>query len=152
MKEIKEINKNRKAKFKRLLTDFVNNRIGVSEIIDKSLINKDLFSITEQYLTHAKRDIMSCETQEDINTRLSVYVNVLLDLNKKYSHVAKCVNSIRKGRFKPELAQKKEDYFGHKMEIIFTEICYIVCFPDDNIKLFCDRKCVNDIQCELPRN
>ena len=107
MKEIKEIDKNRRAKFKRLLTDFVNNRIGVSEIISRSLINKDLFSITEQSLTHAKRDIMSCETQEDINTRLSVYVNVLLDLNKKYSHVAKCVNSIRKGRFKPELAQKK---------------------------------------------
>ena len=42
MKEIKEIDKNRKAKFKRLLTDFVNNRIGVSEIIAKSLINKDL--------------------------------------------------------------------------------------------------------------
>ena len=129
MKEIKEIDKNRKAKFKRLLTDFVNNRIGVSEIIAKSLINKDLFSITEQYLTHAKRDIMSCETQEDINTRLSVYVNVLLDLNKKYSHVAKCVNSIRKGRFKPELAQKKEYYFGHKMEIILTELGCIVCFP-----------------------
>ena len=151
MKEIKEIDKNRKAKFKRLLTDFVNNRIGVSEIIAKSLINKDLFSITEQYLTHAKRDIMSCETQEDINTRLRVYVNVLLDLNKKYSHVAKCVNSIRKGRFKPELAQKKEYYFGHKMEIILTELGCIVCFPEENIKLFCDSKCkcVNDIQFNL---
>lgn len=146
MKEIKEINKNRKAKFKRLLTDFVNNRIGVSEIIDKSLINKDLFVITEQYLTHAKRDIMSCETQEDINTRLSVHVKVLLDLNKTYSHVAKCVNSIRKGRFKPELVQKKEYYFGHKMEINFTEFGYIVCFPEDNIKLFCERKSVNEIQ------
>lgn len=148
MKEIKEIDKNRKAKFKRLLTDFVNNRIGVSEIIAKSLINKDLFSVTEQYLTYAKRDIMSCETQEDINTRLSVYVKVLLDLNKKYSHVAKCVNSIRKGRFKPELARKKEYYFGHKMEISFTEFGCIVCFPEDNIKLFCDSKCkyVNDIQ------
>ena len=75
MKEIKEIDKNRRAKFKRLLTDFVNNRIGVREIIDKSLINNDLFSITEQYLTHAKRDIMSCETQEDINTRFGVHVN-----------------------------------------------------------------------------
>ena len=148
MKEIKEINKNRKAKLERLLTDFVNNRIVVSEIIDKSLINNDLFSITEQYLTHAKRDIMSCETQEDINTRLSVHVNVMLELNKKYSHVAKCVNSIRKGRFKPELAQKKEYYFGHKMEIILTELGCIVCFPEDNIKLFCDSKCkcVNDIQ------
>ena len=151
MKEIKEINKNRKAKFKRLLTDFVNNRIGVSEIISMSLINKDLSSITEQYLTHAKHDIMRCETQEDINTRLSVYVNVLLDLNKKYSHVSKCINSIRKGRFKPELAQKKEYYFGHKMEINFTELGCIVCFPEENIKLFCDSKCkcVNDIQFNL---
>ena len=148
MKEIKEIDKNRKAKFERLLTDFLNNRIGTSEILAKSSINKDLFSLTEQYLTHAKRDIMSCETQEDIDTRLSVHVKVLLDFNKTYSHVAKCVNSMRNGRFKPELAQKKEYYFGHKMEINFTEIGYIVCFPEDNIKLFCDSKCkcVNDIQ------
>lgn len=146
MKEIKEIDKNRKAKFERLLTDFLNNRIGVREIIDKSSINKDLFSLTEQYLTYAKRDIMSCETQEDINTRFGVHVKFLLDFNKTYSHVAKLVNSIRKGRFKPELAQKKEYYFGHKMEINFTEICYIVCFPEDNIKLFCDSKFVNDIQ------
>lgn len=151
MKEIKEIDKNRKAKFKRLLTDFVNNRIGVSEIIAKSLINNDLFSITEQYLTYAKRDIMSCETQEDINTRFSVHVKFLLDLNKTYSHVAKCVNSIRKGRFKPELAQNKEYYFGHKMEINFTEFGCIVCFTEDNIKLFCDSKCkcVNEIQFNL---
>ena len=151
MKEIKEIDKNRKAKFKRLLTDFVNIRIGVSEIIAKSLINKDLFSITEQYLTRAKRDIMSCETPEDINTRFSVHVKVLLDFNKTYSHVAKCVNSIRKGRFKPELAQKKEDYFGHKMEISCTELGCIVCLPEENIKLFCDSKCkcVNDIQFNL---
>ena len=146
MKEIKEIDKNRRAKFNRLLTDFVNNRIGVREIIDKSLINNDLFSITEQYLTHAKRDIMSCETQEDINTRFGVHVKFLLDFNKTYSHVAKCVNSIRKGRFKPELAQKKEYYFGHKMEINFTELGYIVFFPEDNIKLFCERKSVNEIQ------
>lgn len=146
MKETKEINKNRKAKFERLLTEFMNNRIGVNEIISMSLINKDLFSLTEQYLTYAKRDIMSCETQEDIDTRFGVHVMVLLDFNKAYSHVAKCVNSIRKGRFKPELAQKKEYYFGHKMEIIFTDICYIVCFPEDNIKMFCDRNCVNDIQ------
>ena len=149
MIEVKEINKNRKAKFERLLDEFVNNRIGAREILAKSFINNDLFSITEQYLTYAKRDIMSCETQEDINKRFSVHVKFLLDLNKTYSHVAKCVNSIRKGRFKPELAQKKEYYFGHKMEIIFTEICYIVCFPDDNIKLFCDSKCVNDIQFNL---
>ena len=146
MKETKEINKNRKAKFERLLTEFMNNHIGVSEIISRSLINKDLFSLTEQYLTYAKRDIMSCETQEDIDTRFGVHVMVLLDFNKAYSHVSKCVNSIRKGRFKPELAQKKEYYFGHKMEIIFTDICYIVCFPEDNIKMFCERNRVNDIQ------
>ena len=146
MKEIKEIDKNRRAKFKRLLTDFVNNRIGASELLSKSLINKDLLSITEQYLTHAKRDIMSCETKEDIDNRFGVHVNVLLHFNKTYSHVAKCVNSIRKGRFKPELAQKKEYYFGHKMEINFTEFGYIVFFPEDNIKLFCERKSVNEIQ------
>ena len=148
MIQVKEINKNRKAKFERLLDEFVNNRIGAREILAKSFINNDLFSITEQYLTYAKRDIMSCEKQEDIDTRLSVHVNVLLDFNKTYSHVAKCVNSIRKGRFKPELAQKKEYYFGHKMEINFTELGCIVCFPEDNIKLFCDSKCkcVNDIQ------
>lgn len=149
MKEIKEIDKNRKAKFERLLAEFVNNRIGASAILAQSFINKDLFGLTEQYLTHAKRDVMSCETQEDINTRLSVHVKVLLDFNKTYSHVAKCVNSIHKGRFKPELAQKKEDYFGHKMEISFTELGYIVCFPEDNIKLFCGSKCVNDIQFNL---
>lgn len=146
MKEIKEIDKNRKAKFERLLTDFMDNRIGAREILAKSFINNDLFSITEQYLTYAKRDIMSCETKEDIDNRFGVHVKVLLDFNKTYSHVAKCVNSIRKGRFKPELAQKKEYYFGHKMEISFTELGYIVCFPEDNIKLFCYSKCVNDIQ------
>ena len=149
MKEIKEIDKNRKAKFKRLLDEFVNNRIGAREILAKSFIDKNLFSLTEQYLTYAKRDIMSCETKEDIDTRFGVHVKVLLDFNKTYSHVAKCVNSIRKGRFKPELAQKKEYYFGHEIEISFTEIGYIVCFPEDNIKLFCGSKCVNDIQFNL---
>ena len=149
MKEIKEIDKNRKAKFKRLLTDFVNNRIGAREILAKSFIDKNLFILTEQYLTYAKRDIMSCETKEDIDNRFGVHVKVLLDFNKKYSHVAKCVNSIRKGRFKPELAQKKEYYFGHKMEINFTELGYIVFFPEDNIKLFCERKSVNEIQFNL---
>lgn len=149
MKEIKEINKNRKAKFERLLTEFVNNRIGASEILAQSFINKVLFGLTEQYLTHAKRDIMSCDTQEDIVARTSVHVKVLLDFNKTYSHVGKCVNSIYKGRFNPEMAQKKEDYFGHKMEISFTEFGYIVCFPEDNIKIFCGSKCVNDIQFNL---
>ena len=149
MKEIKEIDKNRKAKFERLLSDFVNNRIGVSAILSKSFINKELFGLTEQYLTYAKRDMMSCKNQEDIDTRLGVHVKVLLDFNKTYSHVGKCINSIRKGRFKPELAQKKEYYFGHKMEINLAELGYIVCFPEDKIKLFCDSKCVNDIQFDL---
>lgn len=149
MKEIKEIDKNRKAKFERLLAEFVNNRIGASAILAQSFINKDLFGLTEQYLTHAKRDIMSCETQEDIDTRFSIHVKFLMDFNKTYSHVAKCVNSIRKGRFKPELAQKKEYYFGHKMKISFTELGYIVFFPEDNIKLFCERKSVNEIQFNL---
>lgn len=149
MKETKEINKNRKAKFERLLSDFVNNRIGASAILAKSFINKELFSLTEQYLTYAKRDMMSCKNQEDIDTRLGVHVKVLLDFNKTYSHVGKCINSIRKGRFKPKIAKEKEEYFGHKMEINFTEIGYIVCFPEDNIKLFCDSKCVNDIQFNL---
>lgn len=149
MKEIKEIDKNRKAKFERLLAEFVNNRIGASAILAQLFINKDLFGLTEQYLTHAKRDIMSCETQEDIDTRFSIHVKFLMDFNKTYSHVAKCVNSIRKGRFKPELAQKKEYYFGHKMKISFTELGYIVFFPEDNIKLFCERKSVNEIQFNL---
>lgn len=149
MIQVKEINKNRKAKFERLLSEFVNNRIGAREILAKSFINNDLFSITEQYLTYAKRDIMSCENKEDIENRFGVHVKVLLDFNKTYSHVAKCVNSIRKGRFKPELAQKKEYYFGHKMKINLTESGYIVCFPEDNIKLFCYSKCVNDIQFNL---
>ena len=149
MKQVKEIDENRKAKFERLLSDFVNNRIGVSAILAKSFINKELFGITEQYLTYAKRDMMSCKNQEDIDTRLGVHVKVLLDFNKTYSHVGKCINSIRKGRFKPTMAQEKEEYFGHKMEINFTEIGYIVCFPEDNIKLFCDSKCVNDIQFDI---
>ena len=146
MKETKEINKNRKAKFERLLVEYVNNRIDADALLERSYIYKNILGLAEQYLAHAKRDIMSCETQEEINTRFGVHVKFLLDFNKTYSHVAKCVNSIRKGRFKPELAQKKEYYFGHKIEIIFTEICYIVCFPEDNIKLFCYSKCVNDIQ------
>ena len=146
MKEIKEIDKNRKAKFKRLLTDFVNNRIGVSEIIDKSLINKDLFSITEQYLTRAKRDIMSCETQDEINDRLNEHVNFLLDFNKTFHNVSKCMNSVTKGRFNPEREQKKETYFGSKMDLVITELGYTIEFPEERVKLFCSGKFVNDIQ------
>ena len=151
MKETKEINKNRKAKFERLLVEYVNNRIDANAVLGRSYIYNNLLELAEQYLAHAKRDVLSCETQEEINDRIDEHVKFLLDFNKTFSHVSKCVNSIRKGRFKPELAQKKEYYFGHKMEIIFTEICYIVCFPEDNIKLFCDSKCkcVNDIQFNL---
>ena len=149
MIQVKEINKNRKAKFEHLIVDYVNNRIDADAVLERSYIYKNLLELAEQYLTYAKRDIMSCETKEDIDTRFGVHVKVLLDFNKTYSHVAKCVNSIRKGRFKPELAQKKEYYFGHKMEINFTELGYIVFFPEDNIKLFCERKSVNEIQFNL---
>lgn len=148
MKETKEINKNRKTKFERLLVEYVNNSMDVDAILERSFIYKNLHELAEQYLAHAKRDVLSCETQEEINDRIDEHVKFLLDFNKTYSHVAKCVNSIRKGRFKPEMAQKKEYYFGHKMEISFTELGCIVCFPEENIKLFCDSKCkcVNDIQ------
>ena len=148
MIQVKEINKNRKAKFERLLVDYVNNSIDATTILKRSYIYKNLLGLAEQYIAHAKRDVLGCETQEEINDRINEHVRFLLDFNKTYSHVAKCVNSIRKGRFKPELAQKKEYYFGHKMEINFTELGCIVCFPEDNIKLFCDSKCkcVNDIQ------
>lgn len=148
MKETKEINKNRKAKFERLLVEYVNNSIAADAILERSFIYKNLHELAEQYLAHAKRDVLSCETQEEINDRIDEHVKFLLDFNKTFSHVSKCVNSIRKGRFKPELAQKKEYYFGHKMEISFTELGCIVCFPEDNIKLFCNSKCkcVNDIQ------
>ena len=149
MKEIKEIDKNRKAKFERLLTDFVNNRIGVSEIISRSLINKDLFSITEQYLTRAKRDIMSCETQDEINNRLNSHVNFLLDFNKTFAHVSKCLNCVQRGRFKPLAQQKKGMYFGRKMEVTITELGYTIDFPEERVKLYCSKKCVNDIQFNL---
>lgn len=148
MIQVKEINKNRKAKFEHLLVDYVNNCIDANAVLGRSYIYNNLLELAEQYLAHAKRDVLSCETQEEINDRIDEHVKFLLDFNKTFSHVSKCVNSIRKGRFKPELAQKKEYYFGHKMEISFTELGCIVCFPEDNIKLFCNSKCkcVNDIQ------
>ena len=149
MKEIKEINKNRKAKFERLLTDFLNNRIGTSEILAKSSINKDLFSLTEQYLTHAKRDIMSCETQDEINDRLNEHVNFLLDFNKTFAHVSKCLNCVQSGRFKPLAQQKKGMYFGRKMEVTITELGYTIDFPNERVKLFCTKKIVNDIKFNL---
>lgn len=151
MKIVKEINKNRKAKFKRLLVEYVNNSIDANAVLGRSYIYKNLLELAEQYIAHAKRDIMSCETQDEINDRIEEHVNFLLDFNKTFHNVSKCMNSVQKGRFKPELAQKKEYYFGHKMEINFTELGCIVCFPEDSIKLFCDSKCkcVNDIQFNL---
>ena len=149
MKEIKEIDKNRRAKFERLLTEFMNNRIGVSEIISRSLINKDLFSITEHYLTRAKRDIMSCESQEEINDRLNSHVNFLLDFNKTFAHVSKCLNCVQSGRFKPLAQQKKGMYFGRKMEVTITELGYTIDFPNERVKLFCTKKIVNDIKLNL---
>lgn len=148
MIQVKEINKNRKAKFERLLVEYVNYRIDATTFLKRSHIYKNLLGLAEQYLANAKRDILSCETQDEINDRLNEHVRFLLDFNKTFAHVSKCLNSVQKGRFKPELAQKKEYYFGHKMEINFTELGYIVCFPEDKIKLFCGSKCkcVNDIQ------
>ena len=146
MKEIKEINKNRKAKFERLLVDYVNNRIDVTTFLKRSHIYKNLLGLAEQYIAHAKRDVLSCETQEKINDRINVHVNFLLDFNKTFSHVAKCLNSVQKGRFSPEIEQKKETYFGSKMEVVITELGYTIDFPEERVKLYCSKKCVNDIQ------
>ena len=146
MKEIKEINKNRKAKFERLLVDYVNNRIDVTTFLKRSHIYKNLLGLAEQYIAHAKRDVLSCETQEKINDRINEHVNFLLDFNKTFSHVAKCLNSVQKGRFSPEIEQKKEAYFGRKMEVAITELGYTIDFPEERVKLYCSKKHVNDIQ------
>ena len=152
MIQVKEINKNRKAKFERLLVEYFNNRIDATTFLKRSHIYKNLLGLAEQYIAHAKRDVLSCETQEKINDRIDVHVNFLLDFNKTFSHVAKCLNSVQKGRFSPEIEQKKETYFGRKMEVAITELGYTIDFPEERVKLYCSKKCVNDIQCELPRN
>ena len=152
MIQVKEINKNRKAKFKRLLVEYVNNRIDATTLLKRSHIYKNLLGLAEQYIAHAKRDVLSCETQEEINDRIDEHVNFLLVFNKTFSHVAKCLNSVQKGRFSPEIEQKKETYFGSKMEVVITELGYTIDFPEERVKLYCSKKCVNDIQCELPRN
>ena len=121
MIQVKEINKNRKAKFERLLVEYVNNRIDVTTFLKRSHIYKNLLGLAEQYIAHAKREIVSCETQDEINDRINEYVNFLLDFNKTFSHVAKCLNSVKKGRFSPEIEQKKETYFGRKLEVVITE-------------------------------
>ena len=149
MIEVKEINKNRKAKFERLLVEYVNNRIDANAVLERSYIYKNLLELAEQYLAHAKRDILSCETQEEINNRIDVHVNFLLDFNKTFHNVSKCMNSVTKGRFNPEREQKKETYFGSKMEVTITELGYTIDFPEERVKLFCDSKCVNDIQFNL---
>ena len=149
MKIVKEINKNRKAKFKRLLLEYVNNRIDADAILERSFIYKNLHELAEQYLAHAKRDVLSCETQDEINDRIDAHVNFLLDFNKKFSHVSKCLNSVQKGRFRPEVEQKKETYFGRKIEVTITELGYTIDFPEERVKLYCSKKYVNDIQFNL---
>ena len=146
MIQVKEINKNRKAKFERLLVEYVNNRIDVTTFLKRSHIYKNILGLAEQYIAHAKRDVLSCETQEEINGMINEYVNFLLDFNKTFSHVAKCLNSVQKGRFSPEIEQKKETYFGRKMEVAITELGYTIDFPEERVKLYCSKKCVNDIQ------
>ena len=146
MKIVKEINKNRKAKFKRLLVEYVNNRIDADALLESSYIYKNILRLAEQYLAHAKRDIMSCETQDEINDRLNEHVKFLLDFNKTFAHVSKCLNSVQKGRFSPEIEHKKETYFGSKMYVVITELGYTIYFPEEKVKLFCSGKFVSDIQ------
>lgn len=149
MKETKEINKNRKAKFERLLAEFVNNRIDADALLERSYIYKNILGLAEQYLAHAKRDVMSCESQEEINDRLNSHVNFLLDFNKTFAHVSKCLNCVQRGRFKPLAQQKKGMYFGRKMEVAITELGYTIDFPNERVKLFCTKKIVNDIKFNL---
>ena len=149
MIQVKEINKNRKAKFKRLLVEYVNNRIDATAILKRSHIYKNILGLAEQYLAHAKRDIMNCETQDEINDRINEHVNFLLDFNKTFAHVSKCLNSVQKGRFSPEIEQKKETYFGSKMEVAITELGYTIDFPEERVKLFCTKKIVNDIKLNI---
>ena len=146
MIEVKEINKNRKSKFKRLLVEYVNNRIDADAVLGRSYIYKNLLELAEQYLAHAKRDILSCETQEEISDRINVHIKVLLDFNKTFHNVSKCMNSVTKGRFNPEKEQKKETYFGRKIDVVITELGYTVEFPDERVKLYCSKKRINDIQ------
>ena len=149
MKETKETNKNRKAKFERLLVEYVNNRIDADALLERSYIYENILGLAEQYLAHAKRDILSCESQEEINDRIDVHVNFFLDFNKTFHNVSKCMNSVTKGRFNPEREQKKETYFGSKIDVVITELGYTIDFPEERVKLYCSKKCVNDIQFNL---
>ena len=149
MKETKETNKNRKAKFERLLVEYVNNRIDADALLERSYIYKNLLGLAGQYLVFVKQEVMSCKSREELAERLSVHVNFLLDFNKNFDHISKCINSIKKGRFSPEVEQKKEAYFGRKMEVEITELGYTVNFPDDNVKLFCIKKVIENIMFNL---
>ena len=149
MIQVKEINKNRKAKFERLLSEYVNNRIDADALLERSYIYKNILGLAEQYLAHAKRDIMCCESQDEINDRLNEHVNFLLDFNKTFAHVSKCLNCVQRGRFKPLAQQKKGMYFGRKMEVAITELGYTIDFPEERVKLFCTKKIVNDIKFNL---
>ena len=149
MIQVKEINKNRKAKFERILVEYVNNRIDATAVLKRSYIYKNILGLAEQYLAHAKRDIMSCETQDEINDRINEHVNFLLDFNKTFAHVSKCLNCVQRGRFKPLAQQKKGMYFGRKMEVTITELGYTIDFPEERVKLFCTKKIVNDIKFNL---
>ena len=149
MIQVKEINKNRKAKFEHLLVEYVNDRIDANAVLGRSYIYKNLLELAEQYLAHAKRDILSCETQDKINDRLNEHVSFLLDFNKTFHNVSKCMNSVTKGRFNPEREQKKETYFGSKIDVVITELGYTIDFPEERVKLFCTKKIVNDIKLNL---
>ena len=149
MIQVKEINKNRKAKFERLLSEYVNNRIDADALLESSYIYKNILRLAELYLAHAKRDIMCCESQDEINDRLNEHVNFLLDFNKTFAHVSKCLNCVQRGRFKPLAQQKKGMYFGRKMEVAITELGYTIDFPNERVKLFCTKKIVNDIKFNL---
>lgn len=145
MKEIKEFNKNRKAKFERLLVEYVNNRIDANAVLGRSFIYKNLLGLAGQYLVFVKQEVMSCKSREELAERLSVHVNFIMDFNKNFDHISKCINSIKKGRFSPEVEQKKEAYFGRKMEVEITELGYIVNFPEERVKLFCIKKVIENI-------
>ena len=149
MKEIKEFNKNRKAQFERLLVEYVNNRIDANAVLERSFIYKNLLGLAGQYLVFVKQEVMSCKSREELAERLSVHVNFLLDFNKNFDHISKCINSIKKGRFSPEVEQKKEAYFGRKMEVEITELGYTVNFPEERVKLFCIKKVIENIMFNL---
>ena len=58
MIQVKEINKNRKAKFKRLLVEYVNNRIDADALLERSYIYKNLLELAEageRFYTIGKR-------------------------------------------------------------------------------------------------